>query len=383
MPFIRIFGVVNAFVVENAQQRRELEQHEHVSPLRSSEGGLVQRMLASGFAQDMGLCAGELPTLAHVSQAADNDFGADALPIHSGEIYKMATYVAGGDPREDLGVIVQRWLARRFKPRHEASASERAAATLIGGWHRRGPLTALAWACAGRRTQARAQLASSVPADLHVAYAPAVLLPYIVQCLERMRQLATSSTLSGGLPPEVTAARCLAAPRFAFRTCRADVEVSFADRPLPANTLVILPARRSGASASGARATASDEWTRSPAMRLIQRLLTRVWIESRDVHRPVAGQVASRQPTALHGTAKQPRVQPALVPHELVPHGPVPSQAPSRAGLASFTRTLPFGNALGRQLRHDGEQRRKARAGVADRAELGATVSGADTPATP
>jgi hypothetical protein len=383
MPFIRIFGLVNAFVVDNAQQRRELEQHEHVSPVRSSEGGIVQRMLASGFAQDIGWGAGELPTLAPTSQPADNDFGADALPIHSGEVYKMATYVSGGDPREDLEVIVQRWLARRFKPRHEASASERAAARLIGGWHRRGPLTALAWVCAGRRAQARARLASSVPADLHVAYAPAVLLPYIVKCLERMRQLASDSTLSGALSPEMTAACCLAAPRFAFRTCRADVEVSFADRPLPANTLVILPARRSGASASAAMAAVSDEWTRSPAMRLIQRLLTRVWVESRDVHRPVAVQAASRQPAVLQGMAMQSLGQSALVPHERVPRAPVPPQAQSRRGLASFTRTLPFGNALGRQLRHEGEQRRTARASVADRAELGPSVSGADTPATP
>jgi hypothetical protein len=118
-------------------------------------------------------------------------------------------------------------------------------------------------------------------------------------------------------------------------------------------------------------------------MRLIQRLLKRVWIESRDVHDPVAVQAASRQPAVLHAIAKQSLVQPARVPHERVPRAPLAPQAQSRPGLASFTRTLPFGNALGRQLRHEGEQRRKARASVADRAELAPSVSAADTPATP
>src|SRR5690606_6643397 len=52
MPFIRIFGLINAFVVENVRQQRELERHEHVSAILSSEGGLVHRVLASRFARD-------------------------------------------------------------------------------------------------------------------------------------------------------------------------------------------------------------------------------------------------------------------------------------------------------------------------------------------
>src|SRR5262245_49852965 len=121
MPFIRIFGLINAFVVENVRQQRELERHEDVSPVLSSDGGLLHRVLASRFAKDMGFSDGELPALERTLETMDHDFGAEALPIQSGEVHKMATYVAGGDPREDIEVVVQRWLARRFRPRYEAN----------------------------------------------------------------------------------------------------------------------------------------------------------------------------------------------------------------------------------------------------------------------
>jgi hypothetical protein len=49
--------------------------------------------------------------------------------------------------------------------------------------------------------------------------------------------------------------------------------------------------------------------------------------------------------------------QPARVPHEVMPHPPH-----SVSVLASLTRTLPYGNGVGRQLRREWERRRKARA---------------------
>jgi hypothetical protein len=113
-------------------------------------------------------------------------------------------------------------------------------------------------------------------------------LPYIVKCLERMRQLAKDEATSECLSPEMVVAGCLTPPRLVFRTCKADVEVSFTTRPLPANTLVILPARRLRASADDSSAFGSDDVSRYPALRLIQRPLTRVWIASREVHHPAA-----------------------------------------------------------------------------------------------
>ncbi len=372
MPFIRIFGLINAFVVENVRQRRELEQHEHVSTQLSPAGGLVHRVLASRLAQDIGLAKGELPALASGPEATDHDFGAALLPIHSGEIYKMATFVVGADPREDIEVIVQRWLARRFKPRYEATAAERAAARLVGGWHRRGPLTALAGICGGRLHRAKATLASSVPADLHVAYAPELLLPYIVQCLERMRRLADNSPTSAALSPEVIVACCLTPPRLAFRTCKANVEVSFAERPLPANSLVILPARRLATTGDGSSAFNGGDSTRYPAMRLIRRLLTQVWSASREVYHPTAQSlvvVTARKQAeqtatsaALRTTALQPAVVQAVTSAPASAHEVAPRLLPSVAGLASFSRTLPYGNAVGRELRREDERRRKARA---------------------
>ena len=404
MPFIRIFGLINAFVVENVRQQRELEQHAHVSPVLSSDGGLLHRVLASRFAKDMGFSDGELPALASTSESAEQDYGADVLPIHSGEVYKMATYVAGGDPREDIEVIVQRWVARRFTPRYEPTPAVADAARLIGGWHRRGSFTALSSIWGSKLSHAKALIGQSVPPDLHVAYAPAKLLPYIVKCLERMRQIASDAAISECLSPEMVVAGCLTPPRFAFRTCKADVEVSFTTRPLPANTLVILPARRLRASGDGSSAFGSDDSSRFPAIRLIRRLLTRVWIASREVHQPAAqslSAVASRavqptrakaaaqafvrdgvtqsgvQPSAAHAAA-QPELEPTVVrpapvrpvapagfePQPVVPRSVADVTLQSAPpGFTSLERTLPFGNDLGKQLSRASERRaRKARA---------------------
>lgn len=383
MPFIRIFGLINAYVVENGRQRRELEQHEHVSPELSPEGGLVHRLLASRFAQDVGLAQRELPVLATQPEATAHDFGAALLPIHSGEIYEMATYVAGGYPREDIEVVAQRWLARRFKPRYEATAGERAAARLIGGWHRRGPMTALAGLCTGRLQRARETLAASVPADLHVAYAPALLLPYIVQCLERMRRVARHSTTPASLSPDafspdVIVSCCLAPPRLAFRTCRTEVEVSFAERPLPADSLVIVPARRLAAG-EGSSTGDGDDSSRQPAMRLIRRLLTQVWVASREVQNPAAYTLpaAQRRDEARsslgHGVLASTVLRPAVVKAVAAPSGArreraehevTPRRLPSVTALASLSRTLPYGNAVGRMLQED-HRRRQARARAA------------------
>jgi hypothetical protein len=404
MPFIRIFGLINAFVVENVRQQRELEQHAHVSPVLSSGGGLLHRVLASRFAKDMGFSDGELPALASTCEPAEQDFGADALPIHSGEVYKMATYVAGGDPREDVEVIVQRWVARRFTPRYEPSPAVADAARLIGGWHRRGSLTALGSIWGSQLSRAKALIAQSVPPDLHVAYAPTSLLPYIVKCLERMRQLANDPAISECLSPEMVVAGCLTPPRFVFRTCKADVEVSFTTRPLPANTLVILPARRLRASADGSSAFGSDDASRYPALRLIQRLLTRVWIASREVHHPAAQSLSAVparaavqpartkaaaqaavardgvtqsgvQPAAAHAHAEleptvvrpapvRPVAEAGFEPQPVVPHLAADATLQSAPpGFTSLERTLPFGNDLGKQLGRTSERRaKKARA---------------------
>ncbi|HTV21930.1 MAG TPA: hypothetical protein VMG12_24740 [Polyangiaceae bacterium] len=361
MPFIRIFGLINAFVVENVRQQRELERHEDVSPVLSSEGGLLHRMLASRFAKDMGFSDGELPALESTTEDA-NDFGAEALPIHSGEIYKMATYVAGGDPREDIEVIVQRWVARRFNPRYEPSEAACSAARLIGGWHRRGPLTALACIWQGRLNDAKALVGASVPPDLHVAYAPTALLPYIVKCLERMRQVAGDPTISSTLSAEMVVAGCLASPRFAFRTCKREIEVSFSGRPLPADTLVILPARRLGATGDGSSAFGSEDAARYPALRLIRRLLTRVWVASRDVYYPATRSVVevterNIQPMLARRSARvvvqhdQPSValDPTLMQAVAAQAAALPPGGPD---LASLKRTLPYGNDLGKQRKN-------------------------------
>jgi hypothetical protein len=351
----------------------------------SSEGGLLHRVLASRFAKDMGFADGELPALDAMGPESEHDFGADVLPIHSGEVYRMATYVAGGDPPEPIEVIVQRWVARRFTPRYEATPAVRDAARLVGGWHRRGPLTALASIWGSKLNEAKALISSSVPPDLHVAYAPTLLLPYIVKCLERMRQIASDPATSECLSPEMVVAGCLASPRFVFRTCKADVAVSFAARPLPANTLVILPARRLRASGDGSSAFGCDDASRSPAARLIRRLLTRVWIASREVHHPAAhslAAVAARatlQPTPATSAAKGALIHqggtsrgimpPAAAQHTPPRHTAQPGTDPTvlrpesaPPGFSSLTRTLPFGNDLGSQRQRASERRaRRAR----------------------
>jgi hypothetical protein len=254
---------------------------------------------------------------------------------------------------------------------------------------------------------------------LHAAYAPTLLLPYIVKCLERMRQIASDPTLSECLSPEMVVAGCLASPRFAFRTCTADVEVSFSARPLPQNTLVILPTRRLRSSCDGSSASSCEDQSRYPASRLIRRLLTRVWIASREVHNPAAQSLsavtarasvqaarakaakaavareagtsrgiapaAAGQPMPLHAAAGvvqpavsqpeleptvvrpapvQPVAQPGFEPHPVAPHvvaDPTLQSAPPE--LSSLTRTLPFGNDLGTQRKRASERRaRKARA---------------------
>jgi hypothetical protein len=258
---------------------------------------------------------------------------------------------------------------------------------------------------------AKTLLAASVPADLHVAYSPTVLLPYIVKCLERMRQLADESRVSASLSAEMIVAGCLTPPRFVFRTCKRDVQVSFASQPIPADTLVILPARRLSAAADSPSAFGSEDASRYPAIRLIRRLLTRVWIASREVHAPAARSIQSvTQRAALQPTAKQPAARRRFTQDVIVeqltalqaaaveaaaqeigsaqldaqppPSGePLPAMEPAvvhravlqpKFDLASLTRTLPFGNEVGRQSRRRKNserraERRRARAKQSDR----------------
>jgi hypothetical protein len=123
---------------------------------------------------------------------------------------------------------------------------------------------------------------------VQAAYAPALLLPYIIRCLERMRRLARNPLMSERLSPELVVSGCIAAPRLVFRCCTKEIQVSFLARPLPAHTLLILPARRLRAAGAGSSAVGSDDSSRYPALRLIRRLLTQVWMASRDVYHPRA-----------------------------------------------------------------------------------------------
>jgi hypothetical protein len=288
MPFIRIPGLINALVVQNIRQLRELERNEHVSTVLSPEGGLLHRLLAARVSKEMFGSERELPALRRRCVAELGDFAPDMLPIAGRELYKMASYVAGSDRGDEIESVVQRWVARRFNPRYEPTPSVCAAARLVGSWHRRGPLSALACLASGRLDTAQALVSSSIPADLHAAYAPALLLPYIVKCLERMRQVARDPAIGAHLSPELVVAGCLAAPQIAFRRCAKQIEVSFLPRPLPAHTLLILPTRRLRATGDGSSAFGADDSSRYPALRLIRRLLTQVWIASRDVYHPAA-----------------------------------------------------------------------------------------------
>jgi hypothetical protein len=305
MALIRIPGLINALIVENVRQLRELERHEHVSPALSSEGGLLHRVLASRISRDLGFRDGELPAIASFDVTPLCALDPDGLPVTGGELYSMASYVAGSYRGETIEVVVQRWLARRFNPRYEASPSVRDAARLLGGWHRRGWLSAFAYLASRRLEGARALVSSSVAADLQAVYAPALLLPYIMRCLERMRTLARNPVMSERLSPELVVSGCIAAPRLVFRCCTKEIEVSFLARPLPAHTLLILPARRLRATGAGSSAVGSDDSSRYPALRLIRRLLTQVWITSRDVYYPrarayVASDTATERLAPVH-----------------------------------------------------------------------------------
>jgi len=196
-------------------------------------------------------------------------------------------------------------------------------------------------------------------------------LPYIVKCLERMRQIAHDPAVGGSLSAEMVVAGCLASPRFAFRTCKKQVEVSFSKRPLPADTLVILPARRLGATADGSSAFGSEDAARYPALRLIRRLLTRVWIASRDVYFPATRNVTEVTERAVHPAAAQraARVvvhdgQPAMAlqPTLMQPVAAQPGSLAPGADLSSLKRTLPYGNDLGNQRRRNNEHRGEGKA---------------------
>jgi hypothetical protein len=103
-----------------------------------------------------------------------------------------------------------------------------------------------------------------------------------------MRRLARNPLMSERLSPELVVSGCISAPRLVFRCCTKEVEVSFLAHPLPAHTLLILPARRLRATGAGSSAVGSDDSSRYPALRLIRRLLTQVWISSREVYHPKA-----------------------------------------------------------------------------------------------
>jgi hypothetical protein len=288
MAFIRIPGLINALMVENIRQVRELERHEHVSTVLSGKGGLMHRLLASRVSRDMFQFERELPAIEGGDTNNLRAAAPDALRVTGSELYKMACYVAGNDRTDDLEVVVQSWVARRFDARYEPSASVRAAARLLGSWHRRNALSAFACVASGRLERAKALLSATVAPELAAAYSPTLLLPYIVMCLERMRKMARDPMVGDRLSPELVVAGCLAAPRFVYRTCVKPIEVSFLPHPIPADTLLILPARRLRATGDGSSAFGGDDSSRYPALRLIRRLLTEVWIASRDVHHPVA-----------------------------------------------------------------------------------------------
>jgi hypothetical protein len=287
MAFIRIPGLINALVVENIRQARELERHEHVSANLSRRGALLHWLLASRVSTDMFQFERELPTVDGGGATTQRGAAPDVLHVTGSELYKMASYVAGDERTDDIEEVVQSWVARRFDARYESSPSVRAAARLLGSWHRRNALSALACVASGRLERAKTLLSATVAPELSSAYSPTLLLPYIVMCLERMRKMARDPVVGARLSPELVVAGCLAAPRYVFRTCTQPIEVSFLPHPIPTDTLLILPARRLRAAGDGSSAFGGDDSSRYPALRLIRRLLTEVWIASREVHNPV------------------------------------------------------------------------------------------------
>jgi hypothetical protein len=284
---LRIKGVIQALIVGDIEQVRELNGHPLVSRVISPQGGLVHRLLATRIAEDLRFPEGSLPVFqrrgsdARRSRQEELERALAATSTAGPELAELAAFVTGKRGKKELEVIAQRWAGKLFDPAYRADRKSYRAARLLDGWVRRDPISAALLSRFGVLRRAKDLLLERAGGDLHAVHATSLALPNIIASLERMRKLASQPRLRERLDAPALAARSLAAPPALLRCTQGEVKVSFRDQPIPQHTLVVFPLRRiHDGTASDDIAFLGGEWSRCPARRVVLRLLEEVWAAS-------------------------------------------------------------------------------------------------------
>jgi hypothetical protein len=283
---IRIPLLIDLVIVEDPAQIAELNEHPNVSRVVPRVGALLARTIAHRISGTLTVGTERLPAFAGRSDAVRERRQrklTEGLPVSRAEALRstpefaeLARYVAGGDLPRDVGVVAQQLIGRLFVPDYRASAATYAAAHVIAAWPRALPPQAWWWSVSGTLERSKRLLWSAAQDDPSAIHATAIAVHNLVDTVKRMRARLAAS---GPTESAAEAVRdCLVAPPALLRSCVAETEVSFLDRPLGAGTLVIF---RLQAAYERTRdvgfAFAESGWNECPAHAFVPALLEELW----------------------------------------------------------------------------------------------------------
>jgi len=284
---VHIPGIVDLLRTSDPQEIYALAADARLDRKFDGAGPLVNRIITGRIRRNLQVHGMPLPPVSareepgRAARQADLEtlLGAAALrpAWKQAEIDKLAMYVLGKGPHQELGPLVQQLVGELFAPGYRASPRSWADARLLDASVRSlNPLRRLVWWITGSVPRARRRLAALVGSDGAGLHTTGIAVHNVVHSIQRMRDLAAQLSPEALPSAEEALARCLSAPQSVVREAVAGGTTAAGSfRPGALVMLHLERARARDCRRDVAFMTAS--WSRCPASGWVSALLTAVW----------------------------------------------------------------------------------------------------------
>jgi hypothetical protein len=281
---LRLGSWVDVVLISDAEQIHWLNEHADVERKLDPSASIVHRIVARRLYGDLGFDGGALPVFRSRSEeeraAQQKVFEKrfEDLRGAPGEARDaIGAYIAGEKSFDEIGVLVQEWAGRLFKPHYQSTRELYEAGKLLAGWPSTPPWRSIADRANGRLARAKEAIAAAAEADLHAIHGTTIGMENIARTVRKLRK-AAQNPAKQTLSPDDVLRECLSAPPAVLRGCKREIIAPFLDRPLGPETLVVfLVARAFALSGDLDVAFLADGWSRCPAHRVIPEMLRSVW----------------------------------------------------------------------------------------------------------
>jgi hypothetical protein len=281
---LRLGPWVDVVLISDAEQIQWLNEHPDLERKLDPSASVVHRIVSRRLYGDLGFEGGALPVFRSRSEeqraaqqkAFDKRF--EDLRGAPGEARDaIGAFIAGEKSFDEIGVQVQEWAGRLFKPHYKSTRELFEAGRLLAGWPSAMPWKTIADRANGKLARAKEAIAAASDNDLHAIHATSIGMERVARTVRNLRKAAQVSSKQA-LSPDDILRECLVAPPAVLRGCKREVSAPFLDRPLGTQTLVVfLVARAFALSGDLDVAFLADGWSRCPAHRVVPEMLRSVW----------------------------------------------------------------------------------------------------------